>query len=105
MNDAWALDAANAGEIPLTVVKQGVDEGAIGIAGGGMHDHARCLVEDQQVGVFKEDIERNVLGGSGQWHGLGQSDGDEVAEFYRIAWFGRLAVDVDELVANERLNA
>ena len=41
---------------------EGVDESAVGIAGGGVDDHPDGLVDDEQVLVLEEDVERNVLG-------------------------------------------
>src|SRR5207245_826705 len=38
-----------------------VYEGAVGIPRGGMHNHARWLVDDDQVCILKADIERDRL--------------------------------------------
>ena len=46
VDDTGAGDAANAGKLPRTVVKQSVDERAVRVSGCRMDDHARRLVHD-----------------------------------------------------------
>ena len=43
------------------MMQQGVDDGAGLATGRGVHGDARRLVDDDQVGVFVEDGERNGL--------------------------------------------
>ncbi len=43
------------------MVKQGVDQGAVQRAGRGVRRHSSGLVDDDQVGVFEEDAQGNVL--------------------------------------------
>ena len=43
------------------MVEQGVDQGAVEIARRGMDDHARRLVDDEQMLVLEDDLERDVL--------------------------------------------
>lgn len=56
VNDAGALDAADAGELAFAVVEQGIDEGAIRVAGRGVDDDAVLFVEDENVFVLVENI-------------------------------------------------
>ena len=105
MHDARPLDAADAGKPALAVVEQRVDQRAVRISRCGMHDHARRFVEHDEVIVLEKNFQRDVLRRVVQRHGLGQGDGDEVAGFHRIPGFRGLAVDDDELVADERLDA
>ena len=56
VDDAGTLDPADAGELAFAVVEEGVDEGAIGIAGRGVYDDAVRFVEDEDVSVFEKDI-------------------------------------------------
>ena len=44
---------------------QRVDERADGVAGGGVHDEACRLVDDDEVGVLVDDVERDRLGLAG----------------------------------------
>jgi len=46
VDDAGALDAADTGELAFAMVEEGVDESAIGIAGGGVDDDAVLFVKD-----------------------------------------------------------
>ena len=46
VDDAGALDAADTGELAFAMVEEGVDESAIGIAGGGVNDDAVLFVKD-----------------------------------------------------------
>ena len=61
VNYAGPRYPANAGKTGTTVVQQGVDDGAGLVAGRRVHGDARRLVDDDQVGVFVEDGERDVL--------------------------------------------
>ena len=44
------------------VGEQRVDEGAVGVAGGGVDDQAGRLVDDDQVLVLEQHVERDLLG-------------------------------------------
>ncbi len=105
VDDAGAFDAADAGELALAVVEESVDEGAVGVSGAGVDDHAVGFVEDDDVFVFVEDVEGDVLGCVFEGDGFGDDDGDFVAGFDGVAWFGGVAVEGDELLADERLDA
>ena len=52
--------------------QQGVDQGAVGIAGRRMNDHALGLVDHEQVAVLIDDVQRDILGpgliGNGRRH-------------------------------------
>ena len=71
VDDARALDSADAGKFPAAVVEQGIDQSAIGVSRRGMHDHARFLVEHEQVIVFVKDVEWDVLRRGIERHGFG----------------------------------
>ena len=66
--------AAASPPMPIRLVAamgdQGIDQGAVGIARRGMHHQARWLVDDDQVLVLINHIERNILaarhGGNGR---------------------------------------
>ncbi len=60
VHDARPLHAADAGEV-LAMVQQSLHERAGGIARAGVHDEAGGLVHHEQVGVFVQDRERDVL--------------------------------------------
>jgi len=60
MHDARTLDAADAGQV-LAVMQQGVDERAGVCARRGMHDHIRRLVDDDDVAVLIDDVQRDVF--------------------------------------------
>ena len=44
------------------VMQQGVEQGTAGMAGSRVHHQARRLVDDQDLIVFIDDVQRNVLG-------------------------------------------
>ena len=71
VHDAGTFDAVDAGELVSAMMEEGVDEGAIGIASGGVDDHAVGFVENDEVLVFVEDVERDVLGDELEGNGLG----------------------------------
>ncbi len=105
VDDAGALDAADAGELAFAMVEEGVDEGAVGVAGRGVDDNAMLLVEHEDVVVFVKDIERDVLRRGDVGDGLGKSEGDGVAGFHGIAGLRGLAVEEDMLFSDQRLDA
>ena len=64
--------AADAGQAVPAMGQQGVDQGAVGIAGRRMNDHALGLVDHEQVAVLIDDVQRDILGpgliGNGRRH-------------------------------------
>ena len=62
VDDAGAEVAADFGKRG-EVVQQGIDEGAGVAAGAGVDDEAGGLVDCDDIGVFVEDVEGNVLRG------------------------------------------
>ena len=61
VDDARPLDAADAGKAGAAMVDQRVDQRAGPVAGAGMDDEAGRLVDDDQVVVLVEDVERDRL--------------------------------------------
>src|ERR1051326_3203173 len=61
MDDSGAPLAADAAQI-VDVMEQRVDERAARMSGGGMDDHARRLVDDDQVAILVDDVERQRFG-------------------------------------------
>ncbi len=61
VDDARPLAAADARQV-VAVLEQGVDQGAGRVARGRMDDEAGRLLDDEQVGVLEDDVERDVLG-------------------------------------------
>ena len=63
VHDARPLDAADARQAVAAVGDERVDERAGGVPGGGMHDEVRRLVDDDEVAILVDDVERDRLGG------------------------------------------
>ena len=83
VDDARPQLAADAAEIG-DVVQQRVDERARGVTRAGMHDHARRLVDDDEVGILVEDLERQRLGCDGSGRGAREaSTADAIALTHR----------------------
>lgn len=91
MDDAWAHLSADAAEV-VTVVEKGIDQGAIGIAGGGVDDETGGFVEDEDVFVLKKDIKRDVLSDDGDRDDFGDDEGDLVSGLQAGASLGRASV-------------
>ena len=69
VHDAGPRDAANAGQLRAAMLQQRVHQCAAGMAGGGMHHHARRLVHDDQMHVLMHHCQRDRLGfGFGRAH-------------------------------------
>src|SRR6185436_11160530 len=62
MNDAWAGDAANTGETRTAMMEQGIDQRAALLPGGRVNHHPGGLVDDDEVFVFEQDVERYGFG-------------------------------------------
>ena len=62
VHDARPPLAADADERVAAVMQERVDQRARLVRRRRMHDHARRLVDDDEVRVFVDDRERNVLG-------------------------------------------
>ena len=105
MHNARAFHSADARQAALAMVKQGVDQCAIGISCGGMNHHAGFFIEHDEVIVFKKNLQRNLLRSCDVRHRLGEIDRDDVTDFYGIARFRRLAIAEDVLFADEILDA
>jgi hypothetical protein len=62
MDDPRPRDAADARKLATAMVQQGVDQRTIGIARRRVDDQPRRLVDHDQVRVFVNDRQRNILG-------------------------------------------
>jgi hypothetical protein len=102
VDNAGALLAADAGE-GCAMRQERMDERMARVAGGGMDHEARRLVEDQQIGVLEEDIERDFLGLEQGGFGGGFRDGHEgvVSDF--VAGFGGLSGESNVALLDEGL--
>jgi len=61
MHDARSADPADAGQARAAMGQERVDESAVGVSRGGVDNHARRLVDDDQVCILKLDLERDRL--------------------------------------------
>src|SRR6266542_2917590 len=104
VHDTRAGHAADATEAAPAVMEQGVDQGVFLVAGGRMHDDAGRLVEDQQVVVFVENVERDVFGLGIRRAGFGPVDGNRFARPRLMGGFDGSPVDLDVSLVNQPLN-
>jgi hypothetical protein len=105
MDDAGALHSADSRELAAAVVEEGVDERAVRIAGGGMDDEADWLVEDDEVVILKENVERDLLRKDCGRFGGGQIDRNGVAPRYRSFGAGNRTIEKDVAALEKALNA
>jgi len=85
--------ARAAGRRPLaTPPQQGVDEGARGVSGRGMDHHPGRLVQDDQVAILVDHVQRDRLRHGLQADGGGKLELDQVAAPERVGGPGWLAV-------------
>ena len=61
VDDPGSGYAANARQLAPTMVQKGVDESPVGMTGRRMDDQARRLVDYDQVRVFEDHVERDIL--------------------------------------------
>ena len=62
VDDSRAQFAVDAGKIVPQSVEQAVDQGIVGVSGGGMHYQPLGLVDDQQVVVLVDDVQGHFGG-------------------------------------------
>ena len=79
MHDARAPDAADPGKAHPAMGDQRVDQGSGLVAGGRMHHQPFGLVDDDDVVVLIDDIERDILSGRLGRDGLRHVDCDRIA--------------------------
>jgi len=77
MHDTRPALTPNAAQIG-DVVKEGVDQRPLFMTRCWMDDHPRGFVDDDDVAVFVNDIERQSLGRRGRCKRLGQIDSDDI---------------------------
>jgi hypothetical protein len=105
VDDAGAGDAADAAELARAMVEQGVDERVFLVSGGGMHDQAGSLVQNQERLVLEEDVQRHFLSqGFGRLR-LRPSHLDAFPGPRRVRGFHPGAVDQDMPLFNETLDS
>ncbi len=85
------------------VMEQRVDERAAPVAGRGMNDQPRRLIEHQEVGVFMEDLKGNGLRVQFQRFRTRNLQHDRVAGLDFVARFDDPAIDADAAVFDQPL--
>ena len=99
MHDAGALDTADAGKFIAAIGKQRIDERAVMIAGAGMHDHAGRLIDDDDVLVFVNNFQINLLR---LRYGL---DRRRHGDFKNITWFHFIRAVIKFLAVQQQVTA
>ena len=95
MHDAGAQRAADAGETVAAVVEQGVDQGAVRMARRGMDDEPARLVDDDDVVVLVDNVQRDVLRNGVDGRGLFGGEFDLLVSRELVALVRRFAVHED----------
>ena len=75
------------------MVEQGVYDGAVRVAGRGMHDHAAFLVDDYHVFIFIQDVQGDILRLSFRRFRFRNADGDGITAGDGVFRLGGRAVD------------
>jgi hypothetical protein len=66
-----------------------------------MHDHARGFVDDCEIVVLVQELERNVLRGGGADIGLRDLELDDIARNDTVGGVGGAAVDAHEVALDQ----
>ena len=104
VDDARPRDPADPGQRSAAMVEQSVDQGPVEIPRGGVHDQPCGLVDDQQMLVLEDDLERNFLRRIVRRRRFGHLDAQALAAVdldCRVA--NRFALRFDGAVADQRL--
>ena len=96
VHDARTHLAADSAEV-VDLMEQRMDQGALRMPAGGMHDHAGRLVHDNDIRVLIDDVEfvifrlRNRADRGGDFNGDRVALSDNAVRRYRVARDGDLA--------------
>ena len=105
VNNAGTLYSANAGKISA-MVKQGVHKSPVRVACSGVYYHAALLVQHDEMLVFVEDAQGELLRDSGGRLRFRDVDVKSHADFHRCLRFaGRAVVRADRSAFDEALDA
>ena len=92
VHDARPQLAADPAQI-RDLMEQGVDERALRVPRGGMHDHAGRLVDDDDVRILINDVELDRFGLRRRAGRLRNIDDDRLAGMHDAVWPHPLPVD------------
>ena len=104
MDDARSGLATNAREV-VAMMKESIDEGAVGVACGGVDDEAGGFVDDEDVAVLIKNFDGDVLGDDFDSGGVGDSEGDLIARADDGTGLGGFAVEAGVVGFDQVLEA
>ena len=106
VHDPRPLDAADPGQAAAAMVQQGIDQRAPLVARRGVHHHSGRFVDDNQMLILMDDIERDILR---NWRSFNRRRHHHLDLVAGVQFFAslhhRLLVDADPSVCNERLKS
>lgn len=103
MHDAGAFDAANPSELAATMMKQSVDQRVLAVTSGGMYHEAGRFVDNDEVVVLEQNLQRDGLGLYVERSRGRDFDADAVANAHFVARLGGTCVDGDVAVGGQPL--
>ena len=103
VDDARADDPVDPRQAPAAVVEQGVDQGAVGVAGGGVDHQAHGLVDHDDILVLEDHVQGDVLGDGLQGHRVGDDHGDLIPDVQPLVFLQGLVLPVDPPLLQELL--
>jgi len=103
VDDPGPRDPTDTGQI-VTVVKEGVDQRAAGVAGGRVNDQARGFVDDQKLGILVHDRKRQVFGREIENLRLGLVDNQSITVGDQGGRFRRAVVVAHPIVVDQPPN-
>ena len=103
MNDTGSAFTTHSTQV-LDMMKECVDERSLAVTGGWMHDHARRLIDDREVGIVIDDRDRKGFRlGYGRFQGR-DFQRNEVAVTANGAGVTNLAADVSHAPFDQALD-
>ena len=103
VDDPRAQLAVDAGKVVSQSVEQAVDQCIVGVSGGGMHHQPLGLVDDQQIVVLVDDIQRHFGGNDVHGFCFGDRVLHPVADVQSVVFLTGDAVSRDHALFNESL--
>jgi hypothetical protein len=104
MDDSRTFFAADSGKC-LAMIEQGIDQSVVAMTRPRMDHHSGRLIDYDQIGILKKNLERNVLGLMVDLFQRRLDQIDLVARSNDIPWTRRFAVEFNEPRPNQLLDA
>lgn len=104
VNDAGTDNTVYAGQLAVAMMEQGIDQGAVTVSRRRMDDHAARLIDNDDIAVFINDLQRNILCRRRFRRRFRQQNGQQLPGGHAIIGLYGLATDSRPSLTDQRLH-